>query len=318
MRYLISVVFCAVVLSLPATAAASAMAPLVSVDWLAEHNGDDDLVVLDIRNAIDGGDRATFEQGHIPGAVYSSYTEAGWRQKSGDVPGTLPPTEELETLIGSLGIDNDTDVVIVPAGVGSTDFGSATRVYWTFKVLGHDRVSILNGGHRAWVEAEQPIAEGWNEPQAAEFDADWRPELVADAEAVEQARNRDAQLIDNRPAEQFRGEDKHSAARAAGTIPDAVNLEQQKLTRDGTAFMVDRDVVATLLDEVGVTEGERAITFCNTGHWASMGWFALSEIAGHDNVALYDGSMTDWTQEDNRALKVGNKGIARVVDWLSG
>lgn len=308
----------ATALALPAAAGARELSPLVSVDWLAEHNGGDDLVVLDIRSAIDGGDRETYEEGHIPGAIYSSYTEAGWRQEDGDVPGTLPPADELEELIGSLGIDNDTDVVIVPAGVGSTDFGSATRVYWTFKVLGHDRVAVLNGGHEAWVEADEAVETGWNEPATARFEADFRPELIADAEDVEAARAAGAQLVDNRPAAQHEGEDKHAAARAAGTLPDSVNLEQQRLTRDGTAFMVDRDVVETLIDEVGVTDGERAITFCNTGHWAAMGWFALSEVAGYDDVALYDGSMTDWTQADNRPLRVGSDGVGRVMDWLGG
>lgn len=302
----------------PLAARAEGLQPLVSAEWLHANLEREGLVVLDIRNAIDGGTRATFEDGHIPGAVYSSYTADGWRVKRGEVPGMLPPVEDLERLIGGLGIDNGTDVIIVPAGVGSTDFGSATRVYWTFKVLGHDRVAILNGGHRAWVEAGYELDQGWNAPGTATFEAEFRPALVADAGEVEEARHAGVQLVDNRPRKQFVGEGKHPAARAAGTIPGAQNLEQQRLTRDGTAFVVDRATLDTLLRQAEVEDGGKTITFCNTGHWASIGWFVLSELAGHDRVAMYDGSMTDWTQEDNRPLQTGRRGLGRIIDFLSG
>lgn len=313
-----AIVLLALTLVVPATSFARDFGPLVSVDWLAASLDADDLVVVDVRSAIDGSDREDFEAGHIPGAVYSSYTGAGWRQTSDGVPGLLPEVEDLEHLIGGLGIDNDTDVVIVPAGVGSTDFGSAARIYWTFRVLGHDRVAILNGGHRAWVEGGHDVETGWNEAEPAEFAADFRPELIADADAVEEARQAGVQLVDNRPAEQYLGREAHPAARAAGTIPGARNLEQQKLTHEGTAFMIDDETLGALMAEAGIEDGGRTITFCNTGHWAAIGWFALSEIAGHDNVAMYDGSMVDWSRDENRPLQTERRGLGVILDWLSG
>lgn len=315
-RYLFSGAL-ALALVMPFAAQARDLQPLVSADWLAATLGDPDLVVLDIRNAIDGGDRATFEQGHVPGAHYSNYTAAGWRQTSDGVPGTLPPIEDLERLIGSLGIDNETDVVIVPAGVGSTDFGSAARIYWTFRVLGHDRVAILNGGHRAWVEAGGAIETGWNEPTAKTFEADFRPELIAYTGDVEQAAQGGIQLVDNRPADQYSGREQAPVTRAPGTIPGSLNLEQQTLTNEGTAFMVDADTVATLMQDAGVSADGRTITFCNTGHWAALGWFALSEVAGHANVAMYDGSMAEWSQDENRPLQTERRGLGRILDWFS-
>lgn len=290
--------------------------PLVTGQWLHDNLDRDDLVVLDIRNRIDGGNRETFEAGHIPGAVYSSYTDDGWRVKRGDVPGMLPEVADLEELIGGLGIDNDTAVVIVPAGVSSTDFGSATRVYWTFKVLGHDRVSILNGGHKAWIEAGYETEAGWNEPTAATFRADFRPELIADADEVEEARRAGVQLVDNRPAPQYEGEEKHPAALAKGTIPGALNLQQQDLVTEGTAYMINRDTLTELLREIEFDPETEVVTFCNTAHWASLGWFALSEVLGHDNVAMYDGSMTDWTQDDSRPLQTASRGLGAILDWF--
>jgi thiosulfate/3-mercaptopyruvate sulfurtransferase len=302
-----------------AMAEAPAVEPLVEPKWLAEHLDNEDLVVLDVRSKIDGSDRQTYEAGHIPGAIYSSYTEDGWRTTRDGVVGMLPPVPDLEQLIGGLGIDNDDAVVIVPAGVGATDFGSAARVYWTFKVLGHDRVAILDGGYKAWTAAGLDVEQGSVDPQAATFEANFRPELVATAEEVEAAEENGVTLVDSRPADYFKGETKHPKARVAGTIPGSLNLEQQKLVEGESADFVDRETLQQLIAEVGLDNGERraVTTFCNTGHWASTTWFALSEVAGYDNVAMYDGSMVEWTADESHPVAVAKRGLARLLDFFT-
>ncbi len=299
----------------PLTSHADDFGPLVSVDWLHENLDREGMVILDVRSEIDGTDREQFEQGHIPGAVYTSYTDTGWRVERDGVPGMLPTVGDLELHIGNLGISNDTDVVIVPAGETATDFASATRVYWTFKLLGHDQVAVLNGGYKAWTEAGYPLEQGSSPTWGADFEADFRPELIADASEVEQARQAGVQLVDNRPPEQFRGRDKHPDARATGTIPGARNLPEQQLTQDGPAFMLDREALDALMQQASIEDRE-TVTFCNVGHWASLGWFAMSEIAGMENVAVYDGSMTDWTQDESRPLETERRGLGGIIDWL--
>ncbi|KAB7619637.1 sulfurtransferase [Alkalilimnicola sp. S0819] len=292
--------------------AATELQPLVDVQWLQANKDNADVVVLDVRNTIDGGSREVFEQGHIPGAVYSNYAQAGWRVKRDGVVAKLPPVADLEALIGALGIDNESAVVVVPAGVGATDFGSAARVYWTFKVLGHDRVAILDGGYKAWVAAGAPVEQGWNAPEAAAFQANFRPRMVADTADVEAAMAEGIQLVDSRPAEHFLGRGKHPAARAAGTIPGAINLEQQKLVKGESTEFVSRETLQQLIDEAEVAR-EPTITFCNTGHWASTGWFALSEIAGYQNVTMYDGSMVEWAADESRPLQVEKRGLQKLL-----
>jgi thiosulfate/3-mercaptopyruvate sulfurtransferase len=143
-------------------AVAAAATPLVDVAWLEANAASPGLVVLDIRNALGKGSKQAYLEGHIPGAVYSDYLKDGWRAKVDGVPGQLPPPAELETLIGGLGISNDSHVVVVAGGVSALDMGSATRVYWTFKVLGHDEVSILDGGHKAYAaDPGNPLETGW-------------------------------------------------------------------------------------------------------------------------------------------------------------
>nr|WP_255775086.1 rhodanese-like domain-containing protein [Halomonas alkalisoli] len=60
----------------------------------------------------------------------------------------------------------------------------------------------------------------------------------------------------------------------------------------------------------------RTITFCNTGHWAATDWFVLSEVAGFDNVAMYDGSMAAWTISDSRPVQLARRGLERLQEAL--
>ena len=109
--------------------------------------------------------------------------------------------------------------------------------------------------------------------------------------------------MDARPEEQFLGKSKSGKALAAGTIPDSFNLQQQTLVEENTSFFKDAITIAQLVKEVGIESTEGEIVFCNTGHWATVSWFALSEVLGHENVKNYDGSMVEWTADPARPLE---------------
>jgi thiosulfate/3-mercaptopyruvate sulfurtransferase len=284
--------------------AAPGAKPLVDADWVHAHKDDQNVVVLDVRNDITDDSRETFEQGHIPGAVYSDYLEAGWRTKRADVPGQLPAVASLEALIGGHGIANDDHVVVVAAGENALDMGSATRVYWTFKVLGHDKVSVLNGGHAAYAK-KYPLATGWTDPEPALFTGQLQRDLIADRRQVASALRSGTGLMDNRPPEQYRGEAKHDAATRPGTLPGARNVPEASLTQGGEFVSAER--IAALLKQAGLDSESDQIAFCNTGHWASLGWFASHELLGNDKVAVYDGSMTDWTRHDGEVEVIGEQ-----------
>ncbi len=291
------------VLALPALAAEPG--PLVDVAWVKANADRDDVVLLDIRNKIDGGSAKTFAAGHIPGAVYSNYLEAGWRTKVDGVIGQTPSAEQLEQLIGGLGIDNDTTVVVIPAGVSSTDFGSASRIYWTFNYAGHDKVAILDGGYRAWTaDRDNPIETGaLTSPAPRVFTVTLRPELLVDSAAVEASLDSDGTvLLDGRPDQQFKGKAKHDAAKVPGHIPGATQFNQALTFDEKTGKLIDLAKLETLLPAGLKDDDKEVLSYCNTGHWASVNWFVLSEMMGRKNVKLYDGSMVDWTQDPDRPV----------------
>lgn len=274
--------------------------PLVDAAWLSQHLGNESLVVLDIRDATDAGD--LYAAGHVPGAVAAPYAAAGWRAKVGDVPGLLPPEGAIEKLVSGLGVDNDDHVVILTGGQNASDFGGATRVYWTFKVYGHDNVSILDGGYAAWTKANGELSTEAVTPVAAAFDAEFRPELRAEVAEVNEAIASDTNLIDARSVAQFIGQEKTNTVQSLGHIPSAVNINFDKFYDAEKPAFASADIIAQLARDAGVNSSEGFISFCNTGHLASIAWFGLSEVEGLPNVRLYDGSMSDWTSDPTRPV----------------
>jgi len=286
-----------------AALAASAQ-PLVDANWVKENGCKPGVVLLDIRSKVDGGSQLDYLRGHIPCAIYSDYAKGGWRAKVNNVPAMLPPLPQIEKLIGSLGIDNNAHVVIYSAGNNATSMGSATRVYWTFKVLGDNNVSILNGGYAAYTaDKADKIQTGMNTPKAATFVAHYRPELNATKADVEKEMKHHVLLVDNRPSDQYLGINRAPVDKRSGTIPGAKNLPESWLTENDGGTFRSAAAVAKLYKEAGVpTKGEE-INFCNTGHWASVGWFASHELLGNKQAKLYDGSMVEWSADPKAPME---------------
>src|SRR3569623_2378513 len=200
--------------------------PLVDAGWLNSHLGQSGLVVLDIRDKAKDG--APYAAGHVPGAVEAQYSAYGWRASIGCAPGLLPKLDDITAKIAALGINNDPGVVIVPAGSDVSAFGGATRVYWTFKALGHDNVAILDGGYKTWTAAGDPVSTDAVTPAKGTFTAYFRPELRAEVAEVQKAIADDVNLIDARSVAQFIGKEKTSTVKELGTIPTAVNINFDK------------------------------------------------------------------------------------------
>ena len=284
-----------------ASASTGEVSPLVSTAWLKDRLLTPDLVVVDIRSALDGGGAEAYRKGHIPGAVHSDYDKAGWRVTRNNLPTMLPTVPELEKLIGETGIDEDTHVVVVPAGVHVLDFGAAARVYWTLKVLGHTRVSILDGGYAAWTaEPANPVEATVRPASPRIFTASLDRTLLASVAEVEEAARSGATMIDARPASFFLGRQKHPGSQAYGHIPGALNVDSAALYDAKTNRLKSKEELAHAL--AGVPSGP-VTSYCNTGHWAATDWFVLSEVLGRTDVKLFPGSMVEWTADGRRPVE---------------
>ena len=278
-------------------APANAASPLVDAEWVKGHVGKPGVVFLDVRAP------GAYLRGHVPGAVSTNYGRDGWRVKHKGVPGMLPEMPALEKLFGRLGISNTSHVVILPGGYSSGEMGVATRVYWTLKVAGHGPVSILDGGMCAYAaDKRAPLKSGPEAPSPASYRASFQPQYLATDDDVKNALGGGAALIDSRPNDQFLGVNKSGKVRRHGTLPGAVNLPGRWTTVDDGGKFRSSEALRKLYEAVGAKPDAQTITFCNTGHWASLGWFVQREILGNKSVRMYDGSMADWSRDAANAM----------------
>ncbi len=274
-----------------------ALPPLISPEALEAAPG---ALLIDLRLPADGG-RPAYEEAHVPGAIFSDYAGDGWRTRVGNAPGMLPSAEHLASLFARLGIAPGQPVVLIPVGSSANDLAASARAYWTLKLAGHDAVSILDGGTKGWIASGRPSESGWVEPEPAApypicFQAGWRSDGTASRAALD---TRAAAFIDGRSASYFAGTEKAGEAKRAGHIPGAIHADYARLYDPARFGLCSRDEMATLL--AAVPAGP-IVSYCNTGHTAALNWFVLREIFGHEAVTLYDGSMTEWTQDESNPV----------------
>jgi thiosulfate/3-mercaptopyruvate sulfurtransferase len=287
---MIHLLACLALFSLAAVAlGATPLVSPVELDALRARPG---VRIVDIRPAD------AYAAGHVPGAVSAPY--GAWRGPASN-PGELPSLARLTSLVQGLGMSPSTHVVVVSSGADSTDFGASARIYWTLKVLGLTELSILNGGFDAWSEAKLPQETAATTVEPSRFAPTIDARLIATRGDVETAIERGGvKLVDARPAEYFQGDTRHPAAKQAGTLKGAVSLPYSRwFDGDGATFATAGAASVAPPGAVAPRAGSEAetISFCNTGHWAAINWFALSEVEGRKNVRLYPGSMVDWTQD---------------------
>ena len=284
-----------VIAFLASAGAAFAWGPLTQPGETAEAD-----LILDLRAP------EAFAAGHLPGAVNTPY---GLYRGPATNPGQLVDVATVEGLLEAAGARTGDDVLIVYQGENASDFGAAARVYWTLKSVGFDSLSILNGGQTAWVAAGLELSTQPQAPAATQLTLSWDDTWSIDRAGVEAVIDgeSDAVLIDARPDAFFQAETRHPAAKEAGTLRGAISLVnfgwfggEDSATIGAPEALVSR--ARALAEEAGDAP---LVSFCNTGHWAATNWFALSEIAGVEEVRLYPESMVGWTLFGGRAVPGG-------------
>lgn len=236
--------------------------------------------------------KASYASGHIPGSVSAPYSL--WRGPK-ENPGQPLTDEALTMLLRAKGVDFDTPTVVIFQGADPTDFGAAARVYWTLKSAGVKEIAILDGGLNAWFAAGLPLTQTATPPEPTAITAKLSTEWLASRDDVKAISEGAAAgtLVDARPPAFLKGEKKHPAAKAAGTVAGATQFTHNTWFAGGSPQVGDTQ---PLLAKYRKPEGEGpVVSFCNTGHWAATNWFMMSEIQGIEGVKLYPESMVGWT-----------------------
>ena len=259
---------------------------LVDAEWVEAHIGDAGVVIVEVDE-----DTSAYDKGHIPSAI-----KIDWKKDLQDpVRRDFVDKAGFEALLSERGISNDDTVVLY----GGNNNWFAAYAYWYFKLYGHDKVLLLDGGRKKWeLDSRELATDVPSRPKtrytATEQDASiraLRDEVVSSIGAKN--------LVDVRSPDEFTGRLLAPAhlpqeqAQRAGHVPTARNIPWSKAANEDGTFKSDSEL-QTLYSEAGVDFSKDTIAYCRIGERSAHTWFVLHEILGLPNVKNYDGSWTEY------------------------
>jgi thiosulfate/3-mercaptopyruvate sulfurtransferase len=259
---------------------------LVNADWVEEHRGDDNLVLVEVDE-----DTTAYDGGHIAGAI-----KLDWKKDLQDpVRRDFVTKEQFEKLLSERGVSNDDTVILY----GGNNNWFAAYAYWYFKLYGHDQVKLLDGGRKKWELDNRPLVTDLPSRERTSYSAKdqdlslraFRDEVVASIGSKN--------LIDVRSPDEFSGKILAPAhlpqeqAQRGGHVPTAQNIPWSKAANEDGTFKSDEQL-AELYAEQGYDESKATIAYCRIGERSSHTWFVLRELLGKPDVKNYDGSWVEY------------------------
>jgi thiosulfate/3-mercaptopyruvate sulfurtransferase len=269
-----------------------AASPLVSTAWLAEHLADPDLRIIEIGQLHD--DKA-YHEGHIPGAMRVYWKSACWHETDREF---VTPAA-MAKLFSGMGIGPQSTVVLYGDPV---QYGS--YAYWAFTMAGHANLRLLDGGRKKWIAEGRPLSRTVPRfpPVAYPTPAGTAAMRVGRDDVRAHLREPQRLLLDVRSPEEYSGKRvseysfpvDHGAERT-GRIPGAMHLYFRELLNEDDSFK-SPDELRQVLAAAGVKpeKFDDVVCYCRLSHRATIAWMAMSQILGHKNIKIYDGSWTEW------------------------
>lgn len=273
---------------------------LVSTDWLTENLSDSTLVLLHY------GMKSAFKEEHIPGARYADIWNFLAENDQG-IRNELPDKAALEKELRLLGINTNSRIVIYYQDVNAIP--RAARLFFTLDYAGlSGRISMLQGGLKAWKDENRPLTDQIAEIEQGNVDLEINGKVRASKAEVRSSLQKDnATILDARPPERFYGSEEDQNSSRQGHITGAINFPYYDLTRDDLPhFFKEDDVIRELFQDRNIPQDRRIIVYCGTGIWASSLYFMARQL-GY-KVQMYDASFQEWGNDSTLPVSLRSAG----------
>jgi len=287
---------------------------LVEADWLAAHLDDPDLRILDCTSYLPGyfekskvpkvSGLVNFEQGHVPGAAYVDIIHDLSDPDRPELMYPMPPAEQFADVMSRLGVGEGTRAILYDDFLGMF----ATRVWWMLRAFGFEDAAVLNGGWAKWKSEGRPVSTEPASYPSATFIPRPRPELIAGKEDVLAAIGNERVCLINALSEpEYTGDPAfpHHYTRP-GHIPGSVNVPfVTVIDMSSSNEYVSADEIRGQFEAAGALNSKPVITYCGGGIASSQTAHLLT-LLGVENVAVYDGSLTEWGADPTLPLVTGS------------
>jgi thiosulfate/3-mercaptopyruvate sulfurtransferase len=269
----------------PAISPARNIPPFVSTDWLEQNLSSPGLLIVDVRSVAD------YKKSHLPGSLNSSAT--AWAVNSNGLLRELPADRELDDLLSSMGIREDSRVVAV--GKGTTDFDRADtiRVAWTILISGIKNVSVLDGGFSKWLKDKKATTSDPSTPAPGEYKGKINHSVEASKKYV-QSKIGKSVIVDTRSPEVYFGIETESWAQKPGHIESAMNLPAPWIFNKEGIVRSQSELENMAHAVVGSNKSQECIIYCGVGSYATVWSYIMTELLGYQDIKVYDGSMQEW------------------------
>ena len=274
--------------SFASVATAREIGPIVSPGWLEANLDQPQLVILDVRRV------EHYREGHIPKALNAFY--GAWAYKKGELYSEVPDPEDLNDLIGSMGIGLDSRVVVVGRTDTPRESYQCARVACTLQYAGIRNVALLDGGMNQWVKENKPISTTVIQAKKRSFQGNYQKDRFADKGYIK-ARLGKIILLDVREADYFAGKKKLDCVPRMGHMPGAFNLPTSCAFNDNGTFKRKESLTMIAESAAGKDRTKEIVTYCDTGQCCPTWSYLLREMLGYENVRIYDGAMQEWMQD---------------------
>ena len=274
---------------------------IISVEELKENFSNTDWVICDCRFDIHNPSfgREAYLEGHIPQAIYVDLDmDLSTKPDGTNGRHPLPSLVELLELIESLGITNQSQVVVYDDEGG----GSAARLWWILRYLGHENVAVLDGGIQSWMTDGNDLTDIEDKKERGHFEADVQEDRLMSLDQLRRnLENMTFLLLDTRAQERYRGEEEPIDP-IARHIPGAENRHWgENLEESGAFKSVDvlRSEIQILLEG---RSAANAVVYCGSGVTACHNLLAFVH-AGYPIPRLYAGSWSEWSSDPTRGVE---------------